>query len=119
MRLAAAEDWRMGVVWQGGLRASPKYEMLPEPIESKQMYRDFSDLPPGMNKMIERPNLKRKLTRTSEVAGFPLNCTTNFAFRSGAGLRWARHECRTSRSPCEHSGRRNCWVSSPNKNAGS
>ena len=36
--------------------------MLPEPADSKHMYRDFIDLPPGLNKMIERPNLKRKLT---------------------------------------------------------
>ena len=45
---------------------SRRYEILPEAANPKLMVLDFGDLPPGLAKLAERPNMKRKLAPFSE-----------------------------------------------------
>jgi hypothetical protein len=58
---------------RGVYELSRKYEALPEPAEAKFRYDDFGNLPPGLNKLTERPNLKKRLaSHAGKWPEFPL-----------------------------------------------
>jgi len=58
---------------RGVYELSRKYEALPEPGDPKWRYDDFATLPPGLNKLTERPNLKKRLaSHAGKWPEFPL-----------------------------------------------
>jgi hypothetical protein len=72
--LAAAEK-HGGWAWYGKAvyDLTRKYDSFPEPAEAKLLYQDFDDLPPGLSKFAERPNMKKKLApHVGKWPDFPL-----------------------------------------------